>query len=79
MPTETVLDATEMARWARGPKHDQLRCHSAAGIQFTSIRYGDRLAEIGAVPSIGSVGDSHDCQSVSSGFCKNRVVPAGAL
>jgi putative transposase len=26
--------------------------------QFTSIRYGERLAEIGAVPSIGTVGDS---------------------
>ena len=28
--------------------------------QFTSIRYGERLAELGAVPSIGSVGDSYD-------------------
>jgi len=28
--------------------------------QFTSIRYDERLAEIGAVPSIGSVGDSYD-------------------
>jgi hypothetical protein len=27
---------------------------------LTSIRYGERLAEIGAVPSIGSVGDSYD-------------------
>jgi hypothetical protein len=26
--------------------------------QFTAIRYGERLAEIGAVPSIGTVGDS---------------------
>jgi putative transposase len=30
------------------------------GSQFTSIRYGERLAEIGAVPSIGTVGDSFD-------------------
>ena len=37
-----------------------LRCHSDAGSQFTSIRYGERLAEIGAVPSIGTVGDSFD-------------------
>jgi transposase InsO family protein len=37
-----------------------LRCHSDAGSQFTSARYGERLAEIGAVPSIGSVGDSFD-------------------
>lgn len=28
--------------------------------QFTSVRYGERLAEIGAQPSIGSVGDSYD-------------------
>ena len=27
--------------------------------QFTSLRYGQRLAEIGAVPSIGSIGDSY--------------------
>lgn len=37
-----------------------LTCHSDAGSQFTSIRYGERLAEIGAVPSIGSIGDSFD-------------------
>lgn len=60
MRTETVLDAIEMARWARGPKHERLRCHSDAGSQFTSIRYGERLAEIGATPSIGTVGDSYD-------------------
>ena len=28
--------------------------------QFTSIRYGERLAEIGAIPSTGTVGDSYD-------------------
>src|SRR5690606_2601629 len=28
--------------------------------QFTSLRYGERLAEIGATPSIGTVGDSYD-------------------
>lgn len=79
MRTETVLDAIEMARWSRGKKHRQLRCHSDAGSQFTSIRYGERLAEIGAVPSIGTVGDSFDCQSVSTGFRKNRGVPAAVL
>lgn len=53
-----ILDAIEMARWGRGTRHDDLRCHSHAGSQFTSIRYGERLAEIGATPSIGTVGDS---------------------
>ena len=28
--------------------------------QFTSIRYTERLAELGAAPSVGSVGDSYD-------------------
>ena len=60
MRTTMVLDAIEMARWSRGARHEGLRCHSDAGSQFTSLRYGERLAEIGAVPSIGSVGDSFD-------------------
>ena len=60
MGTTMVLDALEMARWSRGTALEGLRCHSDAGSQFTSLRYGERLAEIGAVPSIGSVGDSFD-------------------
>jgi putative transposase len=60
MRTPMVLDAIEMARWNRGLHHPGLRCHSDAGSQFTSIRYGERLQEIGAVPSIGTVGDSYD-------------------
>ena len=60
MRTAMVLDAVEMARWSRGIMLPGLRCHSDAGSQFTSVRYGERLAEIGAVPSIGTVGDSFD-------------------
>jgi putative transposase len=60
MRTTMVLDALEMARWSRGTRLEGLRCHSDAGSQFTSLRYGERLAEIGALPSIGSVGDSFD-------------------
>ena len=36
--------------------------------QFTSIRYGERLAELGATPSIGSVGDSYDNAMAESQF-----------
>ncbi len=60
MRTAMVLDALEMARWQRGTRLEGLVTHSDAGSQFTSIRYGERLEEIGAVPSIGSVGDSYD-------------------
>ncbi len=59
MRTTMVRDAIEMARWSRGTQFAELRCHSDAGSQFTSIRYGERLAEIGAVPSIGA-GQSFD-------------------
>jgi putative transposase len=60
MRTDMVLDALEMARWSRGTLLEGLRCHSDAGSQFTAVRYGERLADLGAVPSIGSVGDSFD-------------------
>jgi putative transposase len=60
MRTDMVLDALEMARWSRGTILEGLVAHSDAGAQFTSIRYGERLDEIGARPSIGSVGDSYD-------------------
>ena len=60
MRTDMVLDALEMARWSRGTLLEGLRCHSDAGSQFTAVRYGERLADLGAVPSIGSVGDSYD-------------------
>ncbi len=42
--------------------------HSDAGSQFTSIRYGERIAELGAVTSIGSVGDSFDNAMAESMF-----------
>jgi putative transposase len=60
MRTQMVLDTLEHARFNRGASFEQLVLHSDAGSQFTSIRYGERLAELGAQPSIGTVGDSYD-------------------
>lgn len=60
MRTTMVLDALEMARASRGTHLAGLVAHSDAGSQFTSVRWGERLAELGAVPSVGSVGDSYD-------------------
>ncbi|KAJ1681377.1 hypothetical protein LUZ63_021205 [Rhynchospora breviuscula] len=76
MRTEMVLDAIEMARWGRGHHHTDLRCHSDAGSQFTSIRYSERLAEIGATPSIGTVGDSYDnaLAETVNGYYKTELV-----
>lgn len=68
MPTELPLDALEMALWTRsraGHCDEQgqlggLIHHSDAGSQYTAIRYAERLADAGALASIGTVGDSYD-------------------
>lgn len=65
MKTEMVLDALEMARTCRGGHRlIGLVTHSDAGSQFTSVRFTERLEEIGARPSIGTVADSYDCETV---------------
>jgi putative transposase len=69
MRTVMVLDALEMARRTRGTRFEGLVAHSDAGSQYTSIRYTERLEEIGATPSIGTVADSLDnalAESVNS-------------
>jgi putative transposase len=61
MKTAMVLDALEMARRSRGNRRlIGLVAHSDAGSQFTSVRFTERLDEIGARPSIGTVADSFD-------------------
>jgi putative transposase len=61
MRTDMVLDALEMARRSRGARRIVgLVAHSDAGSQFTSVRFTERLDEIGARPSIGTVADSYD-------------------
>ena len=75
MRTTMVLDALEMARWSRGNTLPGLTCHSDAGSQFTSIRYGERLAEIGAVRSIGTIGDSYDnALETVNGYYKAELI-----
>jgi transposase InsO family protein len=59
MRTEFVLDALEMANGLRRPGSG-LIAHSDRGSQYTSIRYTERLDEIGAAPSVGSKGDAYD-------------------
>ncbi len=58
---DLALDALEMAIWARRPTADDaLVHHSDRGVQYLAIRYTERLAEEGAVTSVGSRGDSYD-------------------
>lgn len=56
-----VLDALEQAIHDRKPLSDDgLVHHSDRGVQYVSIKYTERLAQAGLVPSVGSVGDSYD-------------------
>jgi putative transposase len=56
-----VLDALEQAIADRRPvAGGGLVHHSDRGVQYVSIKYTERLAQAGLVPSVGSVGDSYD-------------------
>jgi putative transposase len=58
-----ALDALEMAIWARQGVDaglEDLVHHSDRGVQYLSVRYTQRLADQGAVASVGSRGDSLD-------------------
>jgi putative transposase len=64
MRTDLPLEALEMSIWIR-QRHgvenlSGLIHHGDRGSQYLSIRYADRLAEAGAIPSVGSRGDSYD-------------------
>jgi putative transposase len=62
MTTPLVLDALEMAIWARRKQGitdlTGLVHHTDAGSQYTSIAFTARLLEAGVDPSVGSVGDA---------------------
>ena len=61
--TDLALDALEMAFWTRqraGQDVAGLRHHSDKGVQYVAVRYTQRLAQAGAVASVGSTGDSYD-------------------
>jgi putative transposase len=69
MTAQLVTDALNMAAWTRRHVNlDGLVCHSDAGSQYTSVAYTDRVDEIGAAPSIGTVGDSFDNAMAESMF-----------
>ena len=57
--SDLALDALEQALHARSDLQ-QLVHHSDRGVQYLSIRYTERLKDIGIEPSVGSVGDSYD-------------------
>jgi putative transposase len=80
MRTELVLDALEMAIWTRQQAGvddlSGLIAHTDAGSQYVSLRYTERLAEAGAAPSVGSVGDAYDnaLAETEIGLFKTEVI-----
>jgi putative transposase len=61
--TDLALDALNMGIWTRqhaGADLADLIHHSDRGVQYTAVRYSERLADVEAVASVGSVGDSYD-------------------
>ena len=60
LKTDIALDALEQALHGRQVEREALIHHSDRGVQYVSIRYSERLSEVGITPSVGSVGDSYD-------------------
>ncbi len=73
--SDLALAALEQALWAREPGNGLIH-HSDRGVQYLSIRYTERLAEAGAVTSVGSKGDSYDNALAESviGLYKTELV-----
>jgi transposase InsO family protein len=54
------LHALDMAAWHAGGDLTGLVHHADHGSNYLSVVYTDRIAELGAKPSTGTVGDSYD-------------------
>ena len=70
------MDALEQALHERRPVGGGLVHHSDRGVQYVSIKYTERLAEAGLVPSVGRVGDSYDnaLAETINGLYKAQVI-----
>jgi transposase InsO family protein len=73
--SDLALDALEQAIHARSGLENLVH-HSDRGVQYLSIRYTERLAEVGIEPSVGSVGDSYDnaLAETINGLYKTEVI-----
>ena len=76
---DLAIDALEHAMWTRRRETAELAGlvhHSDRGGQYLSIRYTERLADAGAVASVGSRGDSYDNAAAESliGLFKTELI-----
>jgi transposase InsO family protein len=73
------LQALEMAAWDAGGNLDGLVHHADHGSNYLSILYTDRIAELGAKPSTGTIGDSYDnaMAEAVNGLFKTELIRRG--
>lgn len=76
---DLILTSLEYALASREPVAGELIHHADHGCQYTSVKLTTRLVRAGIQASMGSVGDSYDCQSLRTGSRKDRVVPAATV
>ena len=62
--TDLILAALEYGIGSRDVRDGQLVHHSGRGSNYTSLRFSQRLQDNGILPSMGSVGDSYDCETL---------------
>lgn len=65
-----------MAAWNVGDRLNGLIHHADHGSNYTAMAFTKRIAEPGAVPSTGAVGDSSDnaMAEVVNNFCKTELI-----
>ena len=68
-----MLGALEYGIWSREVRDGQLIHHSDRGSTYTSIRFAQRLADNGILPSMGSVGDSYDNALMENFFSTLKI------
>lgn len=74
------LQALNMAAWGARGSLDDLVHHADHGSNYLSVVYTDRINELGATPSTGSVGDSYDnalAEAVNGLYNTELIHPKG--
>lgn len=84
MTTQLVLDAVDQAIWTRQREgHADLSGlihHTDRGAQYTSLRFGERLADAAITASVGAVGSSYDnalAETINGLYKTELIKPRG--
>lgn len=81
LATGIALGALKQGWWNRRVKKQAERVHQCdRGAQYLAIRDGERLADAGISPLVGSVGDSYDkaLAETTNGLYKTEAINSQA-